>query len=131
MTAADSNIPPAPRGAGGEIARSNVFDDPKLIERALRRKWNIPESAYQIAPLEMLAILTARDEQKKHIHKPRERINAARVLALFHAQNQIEEPAPAPPQTHLHEHRHIVTLDDRRAAYLARLDQPGDGGGSP
>lgn len=137
MTAAAPNTSAVQRGAGGEIPPSptppGTKHDPTLVARALRQQWHLPESLYRLLPLEMLHIVTARDAQQQPVYKPRERIQAARVLAVLHAQNEAQHAAQHPaPQTHLHahEHRHTLSLDDCRQAYLARLDPPGDGGRS-
>jgi hypothetical protein len=99
----------------------------RLLERALRNNWELPETAYKSVPLAMLQLVMGRIEDgKKILEKPRTRIAAARVLALLHAQNQTADHAAQPPQTHLHEHRH--SFEDRRQAYLARLAPTGDGG---
>lgn len=132
---ARTDAPPRPTtsphpGGGGErvTAELNSPSAVNLIGRAIRERWELPEQLYRILPLELLRLVTARDKLGNPIEQPRTRVAAARVLAVLHGQNQKADPAP---QTHIHAHAHAVTIqtaDDRRAAFLARLDCPGDGG---
>jgi len=71
----------------------------------------------------MLELLTKKAGDQ-YFYQERTRLGAARVLAILNGQNQTNDPAP---QVHLHAHEHRVqTVDERRQAFLARLDQPGD-----
>ena len=128
MTATKPNKTSAPRGAGGELppaaaaAADPARGELRLIERAVRQRWEIPESSFKVLPLEMLTIVASRESDgKTYRYKPRERIMAARVLTMIHAQNQADSPAT---QTHVHAHEHRIELsvEDRRAAFLTRLD---------
>lgn len=89
-----------PLGARGvlladpKLARSDV----RMIERAVRERWIMPEGAFTDLPAAMLEIVTKesikvldREGVAVEIDNDREKIAAARVLAVLEAQNQADE----------------------------------------
>ena len=103
--------------------------DLRLIQRAVREGWKIPEGLLKALPAAMGQIVLQQNEAKTHFsYKPRERIQAARVLALLHGQNQRDDPA-----VQRHEHAHFLAIERRKQRLLERLNREGDdrGGADP
>ncbi len=88
---------------------------PKLARVfAEKAAWVIPEDLFTKLPLAMAEIAINGDCL-------RDRIAAAKVVAAMHGQNQKDDPATIP-----HEHRHTLTLEQRRQGILARIGSCGD-----
>jgi len=92
-------------GGKGGVA---VSRDVRLLNRALRQGWDIPEAAFSVLPNEMVKIAVGMDAERKPLidgnGKPismRTRIGAARVVAMMHSQNQADDPV---------EQEHRITL---------------------
>lgn len=84
-------------GGKGGVA---VSRDVRLLNRALRQGWDIPEAAFSVLPNEMVKIAVGMDANREPLidgnGKPismRTRIGAARVVAMMHSQNQADNPA--------------------------------------
>ncbi len=126
--ATDPTTSPAPGGRGGGAPIELLTRrDANLMAEGLRRQWEFPEQAFKLVPMAMLQLIAARTaDGKAYLESPKTRVAAARVLALLHAQNQKADPVP---QTHIHAigGEIIHSVEDRRAAFLARLDRPGPG----
>lgn len=90
--------------------------DAKLISRAMRHKWKIPETLYETLPVDVQAIFDDTTEGS------RERLRAAELLIKMHGQNQDMEPS---------EINVNVSADERRTQALSvvrgLLDQPATG----
>lgn len=76
---------PADNSGGSGGASCPPVKDTRIVEWAIRKRWNIPEEARNQLPKEMLAILTNTDS------KPRAKTAAARALIAAEAQNMEEE----------------------------------------
>jgi hypothetical protein len=59
--------------------------DTRLVESAIRGRWDIPPEAFTDVPREMHEVITDDDAS------PRNKIAATRALALMHGQNQADE----------------------------------------
>lgn len=123
-----TNHPQGGRGGLPPPSSLPIPTRPELrnIERGLRQGWEFPDNLYRALPTLMLELLTKRLPNQTYYYSDRTRVAAARVIALLNAQNQKVDPAP---QTHLHAHAHehrIRSVDERRQAFLARLDRPGE-----
>jgi hypothetical protein len=81
-------------GQGGKSYAIDLAKEPRLLERATRQGWKMPEGIMDRLPESMKDVAL----NKKASH--RNRIAAARVLTVMHGQNQADDPAP---QTHRHE----------------------------
>jgi hypothetical protein len=99
-----SLVPHEPSGGlGGIASQRNICSELALIRTAVRRGWNIPDQAKDVVPAEIVTIVIARKEDKKTpLYGARERIAAARVLAMMFGQDvnlaklfeQIHNPKP-------------------------------------
>lgn len=76
---------------------SHLRGDARLIARALRERWEFPDGLLKSLPAALAIIVGKRTAAGDYIHTARERIAAARVLALMHAQNQRDDPLLPPP----------------------------------
>ena len=83
---------PADRGQGGiALDPHHVRGDLKLIDFAVRQKWQIREQAFTILPDQMLALALDKEQD------PRVRVNAGRVVVTMHGQNEDTYPKTAQP----------------------------------
>lgn len=85
-------------------SESNTRRDLRMIERAVRQRWEIDDRAFRAMPGVMLAI--AADATRED----RSRIAAARVLVAMHGQNQ-DEAKPS-GDLHLHQHNGEQVIND-------------------
>jgi hypothetical protein len=94
--------------------------DLRMIEQAVRHKWDIPEDMMSFLPRRMLRI-AAKSTSERNV------IAATRVLAMLVKHNK-------PPEASLHLHQHGraaeiqaqpegMTLEQRRADNAGRLDR--------
>jgi len=99
--------------------------DVRMLEQAVRNRWQLPEQLYVALPTQMMRLLAH--------GTPREQIAAARVLALLHQANE-EAEHPAQVQV-MHAHVHQITgeesnvrrrgLSERIARLSANTRRPG------
>ena len=91
--------------------------DVRMLEQAVRNRWQLPEQLYVALPTQMMRLLAH--------GTPREQIAAARVLALLHQANEETTPRVAMvAHRHQHEILPVTTgnINERRSELLARLD---------
>ena len=82
---------PTEGGLGGGVASPyNGARDTRLIEKLAKNpEWEIPPLAFQTVPAAMVRVVHGRDEKGQPAkYSTRNRIAAARVVGLFHGQNQ-------------------------------------------
>lgn len=83
-----ANSPETSGGGGALFQREdNLRSDSRLVERAGRRKWNIPPLAFDALPQQMAHLAASKDS------RPRTKIAATRALVSMHGQNQADDPA--------------------------------------
>lgn len=93
---------PESGGKGGTaLAFGNNTSDTRLVQRALRERWKIPEEIREILPAEMTLLL------KDRALSTRERISAAKVLIEADRLNMEQEKHDS-PATKVVEHHHTV-----------------------
>jgi len=89
----------------------------RMITKAIRLKWEIPEAMFRVVPIQVAKILQD--------GSTREKLAAMKVLIACHGQN--EQPEPQPQQTQINVGVKVdatATSDDRRnkvAAIVERL----------
>jgi len=99
------------RGGQGDGAarllpsQANERRDLRMLERAIKQKWNIDDRAFAALPTAMLAI--ALDAKRED----RSRIAAARVITTMHGQNQDEGKPAGDQHLHLHNEQTLVVND--------------------
>jgi hypothetical protein len=99
---APANPNPEPEGGlGGVVDPANGIRDVRLLERAVRKGWNIPEQLFDVLPGEMAII--ALDRGNSH----RERISATKAIVSMHGQNQKDQHHEE-GERHLHLHAHAA-----------------------
>jgi len=90
--------------------------DMRMLEQAVRHRWELPASLYEALPLVLAKILSN--------GTAREQVAAARVLAQLHAQNNADQPRLS-MVAHKHQHEVLPVaagdLNDRRRELLARV----------
>lgn len=74
--------------AGGFVVEST--SDARLLAKAVKYNWEIPEAVFQAAPAAMATIMA------KTSNSNRDRIAATRALATMHEQNLAQEQREAP-----------------------------------
>jgi hypothetical protein len=99
--------------------------DTRLVERALRERWEIPLEAFAELPEALLAVVRGSKSN-------RERVAAAKALLSAGQHNLAvarlaaeQERLPAPGQVHFHQHQHGSSLTDQAEALIARLRAEG------
>ena len=58
-----------------------------MIEKALSRGWDIPETVRRALPAEVTRFITEKNEDGTHRHSPRTRLAAVRVLTAMEGHN--------------------------------------------
>lgn len=94
--------------------RGEESGDARMIEKAIKQRWAIPEKLMQALPNKM-GLLALSDNSA-----PRDAIAAARVLVQMHGQNQsADEPEPEITVNHvgLVEHNHTHSVEQRIKDY--------------
>lgn len=106
-------------GSGGRLARADV----RLIQRAVRERWEIPDVMRRQLPLLLFSIASDIDPKTKQSLgvKPRDRVAAARTLVAMQADNNrgtepVSEIDPDPEPA----------VERLRTRLLAALDHRGD-----
>ena len=78
-----------PVDAGGYTIQHT--SDARLLERAIKQGWNIPDAVFSAAPEAMAQLMDSKEQS------PRTRIAAVKALTVMHGQNQqAGEPAASP-----------------------------------
>ena len=95
----DKKASPKSGGLGGEVSPDNGARDTRLIEKAVRKGWKLPEGLMDELPAALRQVAM----NKKASH--RNRIAASRVLVTMHGQNQADDPA-----SQKHEHSGLIDL---------------------
>lgn len=83
--------------------------DLRLIARALRQGWAIPDEVFQLLPADVMAIVTNRQTKK------RDKLKAIEVLMKMHDSNIRANPLPLQVQ---HSGTVELTLEQKRAEAL-------------
>ena len=114
-----------------EIDPHHMRSDLRLIERAIKKGWAIPDTALDTLPgmVDQIAKTEAIPIDK--------RLQAAKVLIAMHGQNlsqQHSSSAPVPQEYHEHQHVHLTTetsespsvavdFESKRAELYARISK--------
>ena len=77
---------PLAGGKGGNLEPATQTSDTRMLEKAVRQKWDLPEGIMEKLPAAMAKIGLS----SKASH--RNRIAAARVLVVMHGQNEDDAP---------------------------------------
>lgn len=93
IKAADNSpLEPEPQGGLGGGTR-----DTRLVELAVRKRWNMPEKVAETLPEKLMEIFESEDKAD------RDRLSAAKTLVTMMGQNQADDHK-AQPDLHLHAH---------------------------
>lgn len=110
----DLQLPGGQGGPASIVYSSGQTSDTRLIERAIRERWPIPEK-YR-APLIDRQIRISIDPASS----PRESTSAFKAVLAAEAQNQADSHKQT-PDVHLHAHEHSVNVEQKRSELLSIL----------
>ena len=110
---------PDPKGEGvGEESGLVERRDAKLEQMAIRHRWGMTDQARTAVMNRQITI--AVDPEKED----RRATAAANCLVKMEAQNQVDDHATIPQR---HEHRHVLTIEERRDRIAALAQRFGIG----
>ena len=93
-------------GQGVELDDHHRRADLRLIKRAVRNKWEIPERLRHLLPEAMGRIALNQDDEGRTLsYDPREQVAAAKVIVAMDAVNE--------PEQHNHTHLHVDAESER------------------
>lgn len=136
MIAAEIGLPESFTGDSGGVARWRVQSEDRMLQKAIKQRWPIPEKYKQAVIDRQVKIAISPDST------PREATSAARVLVAAEAQNQADERLIPEGGQHVHFHQHNeagaqdavgagVVTDARIRRAMAAISAAGSASGNP
>lgn len=111
-----------PRRGGTGEPQQMTAKDIRLMERAVKQGWDIPDAAFKVVPAEVIKIAIGVDvhgqrliDTRGHAMSYRTQLAAARTLAMMHAANVAQNP---PEQEVVHT---LEISDDERTRRIAGI----------